>query len=172
MAKKPSLLKTARAKPGRKFTTSRGARPIAARPANPPTEPGPREPGWLRAGSSWDHISSNVKQAVLEILVAAHRHMILDAPNEVERSAGATVMYLLWLEMCDQVYMAEGAADHESIASILDNPEQLINRYQRLPDPKNNIAELLSKLMVLREILGRRLQAQMPASAVVSAPAS
>jgi hypothetical protein len=167
MTKKPSLLKMARAKPGRKFTTSRGARPMAARPANRPAEP-----GWLTAGSSWDHVSSNVKQAVLEILVAAHRHMILDAPNEVEHSAGATLVYLLWLEVCDQVYMAGGAVDHESIASILDKPEQLINRYQRLPDPKNSIAELLSKLMVLREILGRRLQAQMPASAVVSGPAS
>jgi hypothetical protein len=143
-------------------------RPITENSRRSPNTHGPRAPYWLPTGVFWDHLSDNVKQAVLQILEPAYQHMVLEAPNELERSAGITMVHLLWLEMCDQIHMAQAVADYDSIASILENPEQLIDRHLHLVGAKNNTAELLIKLKVLREMLGRETEARMTISRVTS----
>jgi hypothetical protein len=119
----------------------------------------PREadaPYWLPTDSGWNSLPAEVRAAVPKILTPAYRRFVLEAPNELERSMGMTLVHLMWLEICGQLQLAVAAADSTSLAAIIDNPEAAIDRHLHLVTAKCRTAELFIKFRAVNEMLDRR----------------
>lgn len=116
-------------------------------------------------GETWQHLPDGVRQAVSRVLAPAYRRFVLDAPGELERSVGLTLVHLMWLEVCDHVRLAEAAADPTSLAAVLSNPEEMIGRHLHLAASKCRAAELLTKLRMVREAFEPPPAAALPAPA-------
>jgi hypothetical protein len=104
----------------------------------------PDLPYWLPSGDSWNELPREIRDAIPRVLSPAYRQFVLDAPNQLERSLGLTLVHLLWLEVCDHVRMALAVADPSSLAATLANPDRLIGRHLNLITAKCR-AELLLK---------------------------
>jgi hypothetical protein len=122
---------------------------------NAAAERDPDVPYWLPAGDRWNDLPAEIRQAVPRILVPAYRRFVLDAPGELERSIGLTLVHLMWLELCGQTQLAVAAADPTALAAILQNPDDMIDRHLHLVTTKCQTAELLVKLRVMNEMLQR-----------------
>jgi hypothetical protein len=119
-------------------------------------------PPWLPVGDRWNELPEAVRQAVPRILVPAYRQFVLDAPDELQRSVGLTLVHLLWLEVCDQMHPVEVVADPTSLAATLSNPEEMIDRHLNLVAAKSQTAELLVKLRLVHEALARSAVPPLP----------
>ena len=120
---------------------------LAPRHQTPP-EHDPNLPHWLPVGDDWDGLPKSVRQAVPQILAPAYRRFVLEAPGELERSFGLTLVHLMWLELCDQAKLV-AATDPNSLDAVLGNAEQLTERHLHLVSAKCQTAELLVKLRLL-----------------------
>ena len=58
----------------------------------------------------------------------AYCRFVLEMRSQIERAIGATLVHLMWLELCGQLQMAQAAVDPESLDALLQNPEVLIAR--------------------------------------------
>jgi hypothetical protein len=120
----------------------------------PPRDP--NLPHWLLADQRWDALPEEIRQAAPRILAPAYRRFVLDAPDELERSVGLSLVHLMWLELCGQLQMTEATADPTSLAAVLQNPDDLIDRHLRLVATKCQTTELLAKLRIMREMFDRQ----------------
>ena len=119
------------------------------------TDPGPDIPHWIPTDDGWRDLPKNIREAVPKILAPAYRRFVLEAPGELERSIGITLVHLTWLELCDQIQLAVAASDPTSLDAILKNPEDMLDRHLRLATVKCQTAELLLKLQVVQNALNR-----------------
>jgi hypothetical protein len=87
---------------------------------------------------------------------------ILDAPNELERSIGTTLVQLTWLELCGQMQLAPIVAKPGSAEAILGGPEQLIERHLRLVKTKCQTVATLAKLKAINQAIERSSAAARP----------
>jgi hypothetical protein len=117
---------------------------------------------WLPADEFWAELPPNIREPALRILPKTYRHFVLDAPNHLERSVGATLVHLTWLELCGQVRLAQVMASPNAL-DILDSPEQMIDRHLRLVKAKCQTVALLAKLKAMRDAPGRWPAALQPA---------
>jgi hypothetical protein len=136
-----------------KHKKSRPARPKKRGDAAIPRDPD--APHWIPSGRRWDEMPENIRQTVSRLLAPAYRRFVLDAPGELERSMGLTLVHLMWLEVCDQAKMAVVGADPQSLDAVLNSPEDMLDRHLRLTAVKCQTAELLMKLRMLGDMLGR-----------------
>jgi len=111
----------------------------------------PQRPYWLPRGAFWDRVPEGVQEAAEEILGPAYRELVENAPTELERMAGVTVVHLAWLEICDQLQLAENVSDRQSIASILSDPDEMIARHLQLVYAKSKATVLLMGLRLARQ---------------------
>jgi hypothetical protein len=125
------------------------------RPAAAAIPRDPDAPHWLPAGKRWNEMPEEIRQAVARILTPAYRRFVLDAPGELERSVGLTLVHLMWIEICDQIKMAVVGSDPSSLEAVLSSPEDMIDRHLRLATVKCQTAELLLKLRMVSEMLDR-----------------
>jgi hypothetical protein len=119
-------------------------------------ERGPDVPHWLPADNRWNQMPQEIRLAVSRILAPAYRRFVLDAPGELERSIGLTLVHLMWIEVCDQVKMAVVGADPNSLDAVLSSPDDMIERHLRLATVKCQTAELLLKLRVASEMFDQQ----------------
>jgi hypothetical protein len=112
-------------------------------------------PPWLPTGERWESLPQNLRQAVLRLLTPAYRQFVLDAPDELQRSIGLTLVHLLWLELCSQARLGDVVAAPTCLAAVLNDPEEMIGRYLNLVAAKNQTTELLVKLRLVNEALAR-----------------
>jgi hypothetical protein len=122
-------------------------------PAPAAAQHGPDLPYWLPSGSNWNGLPREIRDAVPRVLAPAYKKFVLEAPGELERSLGLTLVHLTWLEVCDQVRMALATADPTSMEAILSKPDELIGRHLNLITAKCQTAELLVKLRLVTEAL-------------------
>ena len=78
-------------------------------------------PYWLPVGPFWDRLAEGVRRAVGEILEPAYRRLVVEARDELERSAGMTLVHLMWLEICDQSHLGDTVGDWQAIYSGVRN---------------------------------------------------
>ncbi len=125
------------------------------KPPPPPatSQHGPDLPYWLPSGDYWDGLPREIRDAVPRVLAPAYRKFVLDAPGELERSLGLTLVHLIWLEVCDHVRMAVATADPLSLAATLNDPDAMIARHLNLITAKCQTAELLVKLRLVTDTL-------------------
>jgi hypothetical protein len=122
------------------------------KPSSGPRRP-PGAPYWIPADSGWGVLPSGVKQAVVEILQPAYRRMVLEARDELERSAGLTLVHLMWLEICEQAFLGDMVGDRQSILVVVNDREASVARHLHLVGAKNSAAELLLKIRMVRDAL-------------------
>ena len=129
-----------------------------------PHERGPAIPPWLPRDYRWSHIPPETRHRILHILAPAYQQIVIEAPNEIERSIGTTFVHLMWLEICDQAKMATAVADPTCLDAIRQDPNA-IERHLRLVGVKCKTATLLLKIQSLRQTIDR-----LPASTVTTLP--
>jgi hypothetical protein len=132
------------------------------RPKRKPASPSPNGlaaddtlPPWLPVGDRWQNLPAAIRQAVPRVLVPAYRQFVLEAPDELQRSIGLTLVHLIWLEVCDQARLSEVVADPTCLAAVLNDPEKMIDRHLGLVAAKSQTSELLIKLRLVNEALAR-----------------
>ncbi len=113
----------------------------------------PDAPHWLLDDGQWIEMPENMRQLVSRILNPAYRRFVLDAPDELERSVGMTLVHLMWLELSAQVTLGKVIVDPQSPEAIMNNPDSLIDRHLRLTTAKCQTAELLLKLQMVQGML-------------------
>jgi hypothetical protein len=116
-------------------------------------------------------LSEGVKRAVGEVLEPAYRRLVLEARDELERSAGITLVHLMWLEICDQAAMCDIVGNREEVDAFLKSPEEAVGRHLHLVAAKNSTAELMLKLRMVRETIQREQQLMGPPEAAPALPA-
>ena len=117
--------------------------------AAPRAQHAPDVPHWIPNDYRWDQFPPQVRDAVVRIVTPAYRQFVLEAPGELERSVGLTLVHLTWLEICDQIQMAAASADPSSLDAILGDPQGTLDRHLRLATAKCQTAELLMKLRIV-----------------------
>jgi hypothetical protein len=116
----------------------------------------PDMPHWLPNDDRWQTLPEEIRRAVPRILTPAYNKFVLEAPSELERSMGLTMVHLMWLELCGQVQLAVAAADRTALDAILNDPDAMIDRHLHLIAAKCQTAGLLVRLRALREMSDRR----------------
>jgi len=130
--------------------TKRKPQPLVPAPVDP------EMPYWVPRGTVWENMPAGVKQAVTQVLKPAYRRLVLDAPSDLERSVGLTLVHLMWLEVFNPVQLAEATADPHSLAAIQSSPERMTDRYMQLATAKCQAAEALVKLRMVADALAAR----------------
>jgi hypothetical protein len=137
-------------------------------PGKRPSEPAPDMPPWLPSGGAWERLPQEVREPALRLLPPAYRHFVLDVPDELQRSVGAALVSLTWLELCGQVRLAQLLANPDSLVAILEDPDELTARHLRLVKAKCRTVELMVKLKVINRSLEHgKLPALTPAPSLV-----
>jgi hypothetical protein len=161
------LLNMRKPSPSKNPRTARKPKPKPKRKRAPIEARDPDAPHWLPGGQQWKQIPKELRSAVVKILTPAYHRFVVDAPGELERSVGLTLVHLTWLELCGQLQMASAVSDPTSAAAILQDPDDLIDRHLRLVTTKCQTSELLMKLRIMSEMFPRH-----PAVASLPAPAN
>ena len=137
----------------------------AERLPQPPADGLPDEedlPPWLPTGQKWQELPQEIRRAVPRLLTPAYRQFVLEAPDELQRSVGLTLVHLLWLELCNQTRVAEVVADRTCLTAVLNDPEDMIDQHLNLVAAKGQTTELLVKLRLVGEALARTATAGPP----------
>jgi hypothetical protein len=124
--------------------------------------PRPDIPHWIRNDGRWERLPPGIRETALQILVPAYRQFVLEAPNELERTVGLTLVHLTWLEICEQIKLAD-TSQPGSFESIIGNPREMFNRHLRLTMAKCQTAGMLQRLQVAQTSLRKSLAAPLPA---------
>jgi hypothetical protein len=116
-----------------------------------------KAPYWLPAGDLWDRLPAAMRQAVVDILAPAYQRLVLQVADDLERSTGITLVHLMWLEISDQLRLAETVAERESFVAAVgdERPEEMIAEHLHLVAAKNATSELLVKLRMVRQMAER-----------------
>jgi hypothetical protein len=138
----------------------RKPRTAKPKPAEPP--PDAELPYWLWGEGLWGRLPKGVQKAAIEVIKPAYRHMVLEAQSELERSAGITLVHLLWVEVCDQFAMAGVVADRQWIVSMLSKPEEMIQHHLHLVHAKQQATEMVLKLQAFARLLAQQDQPAPP----------
>lgn len=118
-----------------------------------PNAPDSDLPGWLRGESDGFGLPEGMKQAVAHIVLPAYRAFVLEAPGELERSVGNSVVYLTWLELVNQIRLANTLAESTGTDAILFDPDELTDRYLQLVTAKCQAAGLMLKIRFATEAI-------------------
>src|SRR5438477_98569 len=65
------------------------------------------QPYWIPEGFNFDALPQAFQQAITEILNPAYQELVLAVGHPLERSAGATYVHLLWLELLQQFELGD-----------------------------------------------------------------
>jgi hypothetical protein len=131
----------------------------------------PGTPHWIPSDYRWNNFPPQVRDAVERIVTPAYRRFVLEAPGELERSVGLTLVHLTWLEICDQIQMALLSADPQSLDAVLGDFDGSLERHLRLASVKCSTAELLMKLRIVDHLAAGRPPPNSPAALPASVEA-
>ena len=126
------------------------AQPRKPRAGNDPAQSGPDLPGWLPA----EALPPNVRSAT-GTLAAAYRRFVRDAPGELERAVGSSLVQLMWIELVNQGRLAAMLSDPSSIEAITYDADRLTDRSLELLGAKCATAELMLKIRMADEAINR-----------------
>jgi hypothetical protein len=112
-------------------------------------------PYWIPVGLEFDSLPAEIRTAIRGVINPAYRELVLEAPDGLQKSAGVTIVSLLWLEILDHVQMGRELNNPRLMASTSDDREQLIARHLRLVGAKIKASAFSLRLSEFREKYGR-----------------
>lgn len=121
----------------------------AAAPEPPsPDPPDPSVPYWIPPGVDLADMPAELKAALAGVINPAYRELVLEAKPGLPQSTGLSIVHLLWMEVLDQLELAEPPPDLnlDPLAALRDNRATTIARHLRLVGAKLKASELLLRL--------------------------
>jgi len=112
----------------------------------------PLRPYFVPGGVDFDALSEELKAAIAGIVNPAYRLLVLEARDGLEKSAGVTVVHLLWLEILDQLDLAESMQKPPHPGES-EERGKLIERHLRVVGAKSKASHFLFRLRELRRKL-------------------
>jgi hypothetical protein len=144
------------ARPARRKRPRRPAQQVVSLPDADRLDPD--LPAWLPL----DYLSPHAERAVAQVIRPAYRRFVLEAPGELERTVGASLVYLVWLEVMNQTNLAKALANPHSAEAIMYDTDSLTERYLTLLAAKTQTADLMLKVRLADEAIHRMAAAQDP----------
>ena len=132
--------------------------------AKPPVAPPPAELYWLAAGTVWNETAEPIRQAAVDLILPAYRMLVADCPDPLERASGMSLVYLMWLEVCQQHKLGQTVSAPESIFAVVAKPAEQIARHLSLLAAKQQVADLLFKSRIARQLIEKSKAAPPAAS--------
>jgi hypothetical protein len=132
---------------------------LAAKPSNPraltypQVDEGPRVPGrplWMPESGDRDKLPVEIAQAIQEIVQPAYEQLVLHAAPGLERSLGASLVHLLWLEIVEQFDIKREYTTFTLGLELPYNRQQSIDGHIRLLDAKLRHGKFMLRLEELR----------------------
>jgi hypothetical protein len=116
---------------------------------------GPELPSWFPAQTTVLGLSSTARQGLEAMIAAAYRDFVLHAETQLERTVGNSLVFLLWLELFNQIRLAPCLADRNSPEAILEHPDLLVDRCLELTGVKCQAVALMLKIRMGHQAMNR-----------------
>jgi hypothetical protein len=126
----------------------------------PQPDPDTDRPCWLPTKSGLPGLPQEVLDSVTRLILPVYRAMVLEAPGELERTIGNSVVYLTWLELINQIRISNIIADPTCPDAILYESDDLMDRCLQLMAAKCQAAGLMLKVRRATEALNRQAERQ------------
>jgi hypothetical protein len=114
---------------------------------------GPRPPGrplWMPEGADLERMPVEIRQAVAEILRPAYEELVDQAGSGMEKSLGASLVHLLWLEILEQYDIKKDYCKFDLLLEVDGTRGFAIDRYLKLVNSKLRMSSMLTRLRQLR----------------------
>ena len=103
-------------------------------------------PYWIPNEVDLGRFPAELRAAIAEVVNPAYRELVEQARNGLEKSAGLTVIWLMWLEIVDHIQLGHGLASSPSVTEASKEREQQIVRHLRLVGSKVKASSFLLRL--------------------------
>jgi hypothetical protein len=103
-------------------------------------------PYFIPRGLALSQIPDEIQKGLFEIVQPCYEELVLGAATSLERQAGATLTFLLFLEILEQFDLGRLAENLGRPGGIGDNRDKQIDRYLRVVKSKQQVANFLSRL--------------------------
>jgi hypothetical protein len=116
-----------------------------------PSEPRPKDaPVWSPQGVDLDRVPPEIRQAITELIQPVYEQYVLQSKDALEKSLGASMAHLLWLEVLDQVDIRREYINVDAVVHVTINRPAMVERHLRLLGSKLKITHFLLRLNELR----------------------
>lgn len=133
---------------------------LAEEVVSPPAAPAPDEPPfpdappWLPRGDDWRKLSPEARAAAEEIILPLHRDLVREAPSSMERAVGASLVYMIWLEIQQQAVVNKHLYQprlHGRLAKLAEDIDldDLVDRFLIVSQAKLSAGKFLIKAKAL-----------------------
>jgi hypothetical protein len=112
----------------------------------------PPRPYFLPADLVWEELPENVRVALVTIVNPAYDELVIHAASILERSAGASLVFLLAEEVLQQFELGNSMF---SGAGNTAARQQSMDRYLRLISAKQKIANYLERVKAVRNVAAK-----------------
>jgi hypothetical protein len=136
----------------------------------PATQAAQVRPYWVPEGLDPNRLPAEMKAAINGILNSAYERLVLRAADGLERSTGATIVHLLWLEVLDQMRLGQGFEDACRSECPSEDRRQLIECHLRLVGAKFKASGFWLRLQQFRERWGRHPDGPNPLAPPIEPP--
>ncbi len=116
---------------------------------DPSVEDAPR-PYWIPESVKFYDLPTGLQSAIIGVVNPLYKDLVLSAENGLEKATGLTVVWLLWLEILDQIQLGRELTSPRSMLDPTDERRDLIARHLRLVGAKVNASRLLLRLNEFR----------------------
>jgi hypothetical protein len=121
-----------------------------------PAEPRPKDaPVWSPQGADLDLVPPEIRQAITELIQPLYEQYVLHAKDALEKSLGASMAHLLWLEVLDQFDIRREYIQFDAVINMTMNRPAMIERHLRLLGSKLQIGYFLLRVKELRTRLAQ-----------------
>ncbi len=103
-------------------------------------------PYWIPDDVDFGRFPAELRTAIAEVINPAYRELVEQAREGLEKSAGLTVIWLMWLEILDHIQLGHSLTSSPSMTEASKEREQLITRHLRLVGSKVKASSFLLRL--------------------------
>jgi hypothetical protein len=111
-------------------------------------------PYFIPPGISLADIPKEMQKGLFEIVQPCYEELVLGASTSLERQAGASLTFMLFLELLEQYDLGRLAENLRRSGGIGDSRDKQIDRYLRLVKSKQHVANFIARLQDA-SLLGR-----------------
>ena len=122
-----------------------------------PAEPRPNgAPPWTPHGVDLNLVPTEVREAIAELIQPVYEQYVLRATDALEKSLGASIAHLLWLEVLDQFDIRREYIKFDAVMDMTMNRPAMIERHLRLLGSKLQMGYFLIRIKELRTRLAQQ----------------
>lgn len=113
-------------------------------------------PFFVPSDINFDDLSEELKTAIRAVIDPAYRQLVLEARDGLEKSIGVTIVHLLWIEILDQLDLAQ-SLDDTLQPEASDRRFKMIERHLRVVNAKSKASGFLLRLHTFQRKFGVQL---------------